>query len=258
MKKSLRNPITINLDQEDCLEIINLLGIYGRNKGQEWDTWAGQISQTIQSSLNNSPVTPRIPVILDEQNWNMINKIIQSSSADMDNKKQQWAQKIGLLLNGAIQKVEAPPPLPATSPTQIGKNATIVEQKAIVYKEMNTNTPPLMELPVLSEITLLANYRQGDKHWTRITLPDGREGYVPGTTKIYKIKEAVILEKNGTDVYNAPSAESLLERHLDKGSLIYILGPVQPGSATWVKIRDLSGKEGFIPGNIRIQFRQSA
>jgi hypothetical protein len=137
--------------------------------------------------------------------------------------------------------------------------ATILEENAVfVYKDMDITKPPIKDLPPLSEITLLVTYNQGDKVWTKIAMSDGQEGYILGSTQVYKIKEIVILEEQGADVYKSPSIESGVEKHLEHGSLVNLLGAVPKTSNGWVKIRDLAGREGFLLGNIKIQVRPSA
>jgi hypothetical protein len=129
MNQSPRKPVSIELDQKDCLELINLLGTYGKNKGKDWDLWASQINQTIQSALDNSHTTPKVPIILDELNWNAINNIIQSVYKDHGGEWPQWSQNICQIINDATQKVIKPPPLPLTPPAQIG-NDTVNSQLA--------------------------------------------------------------------------------------------------------------------------------
>jgi ribosomal protein L37AE/L43A len=110
--------VTIELDQKDCLELINILGAYGKENGRDWDFWTGQMNQKIQSALNNSPSTSKVAIILDTRNWTAIKKIVESSCKDLGGEWPQWSQQIGQLINNAIQRSNVPSQNQMNSPVQ--------------------------------------------------------------------------------------------------------------------------------------------
>jgi hypothetical protein len=67
--------LSVDLEQNDCLQIINILGTYNKTKGKAWDSWAGQINKIMQSGLDQSPARPKVKITLDFQNWISIDKI---------------------------------------------------------------------------------------------------------------------------------------------------------------------------------------
>jgi len=129
------------------------------------------------------------------------------------------------------------------------KKATTLEESTPVYQEMNENNPPFALLPLMSEITILLNYQNAGKTWTKILLPDNKEGYVLPSTKVYIIDQRVIIDDRGANIYDSLSADSKLLNHLEKGTLVYLLGTVPNTENKWVKIRDFKGNEGYMPGD---------
>jgi hypothetical protein len=118
MNQLPHQPVSIELDQKDCLELLNLLGTYGKNKGGDWDLWAIQINKLIQASLDKSPMTPKVIISFDEINWKTIYDIIQNSCKDLGGEWPQWSQKIGQLINDARQLSKMPPP-PQVTPSSL-------------------------------------------------------------------------------------------------------------------------------------------
>ncbi len=71
-----RQNLTVDLEQNDCLQIIQILETYNKTNGDAWASWARQINKIIQSILDKSPSTPIVKITLDVQNWVSIDKIV--------------------------------------------------------------------------------------------------------------------------------------------------------------------------------------
>jgi hypothetical protein len=130
------------------------------------------------------------------------------------------------------------------------EKATTSEEKTAVYKDMDMTYSPLVVLPPLSEITVMIILQKNGQTWMKIKLSDNREGFIPSTTKLFIIREMVIEDDRGANIYESPSVESHLKKHLEKGSLLYLLGRVPNAYNAWVKVKDYSGSEGFMIGDV--------
>jgi hypothetical protein len=248
MPQTPRHPISIELSEKDCQDLIKLIEAYGKNKGNGWDAWARNINQTIQTSINNSQTIPMVHLLLDEQNWNVIITIIQTFN--WEDERREWAKKTVQLIIDATKKAQALLPPSIISPAYAGgEKATTLEESTPVYQQMNNNFPPFVVLPSMSEINIVLNIQNAGKTWTKIVLSDNREGFVLPTTRVFIIHQRIIIDDRGANIYEATSTDAKLQKHFEKGTLIYLLGPVPNASNKWVKIRDFSGNEGYMPGD---------
>ncbi len=101
MNQLSRQYLSVDLEQNDCLQIINLLGTYGKNNGEAWASWANQINKIIQSNLDKYPNTQKVQITLDEQNWGSIEAIIQNTSKGLGEGWSQWSQRINKIIEDA-------------------------------------------------------------------------------------------------------------------------------------------------------------
>ncbi len=130
--------------------------------------------------------------------------------------------------------------------------ARIIEQPAKIYGEADMNSPALMELAIGRELELGAVTKKDGKDWVAVTLPTGQRGYVSGDTRIYHIKRATLLQGKAT-VFVEPKAQSIIKTELQKNAQFYLLDVIKQENREWVKVRDLSGNEGFIDGATKIK-----
>jgi hypothetical protein len=130
--------------------------------------------------------------------------------------------------------------------------ARILDDKAIVYGDMDLSAPLVMELVAGDEIDLGMVTKKGFKKWVEVTLPNGRHGYIQPETKIYTIRKANLLQ-SAVNVYEQPSSQSVMKNRYEKGVTFYLVDVVNKDGKDWVKIRDLAGNEGFIDGDTEVK-----
>jgi hypothetical protein len=128
----------------------------------------------------------------------------------------------------------------------------IIEQPAMVYDQPDLNQPLLTTLPVGTEIEMGGVKKKSGKDWVTVKLPDGQKGYLPGETRIFHIKPVALLD-NEVEVYSSPSMVSLEKRILKKNSKVFLMDVVKQPDRDWVKIREFSGRDGYIDGKVRIK-----
>jgi hypothetical protein len=109
----------IELDREDCIKIIDLLEKHGKNKGANWEAWAGQINQIFQSNLDKLPDAPKVVVSLEKANWKAIQDIIQKTSEELGGEWLEWFQKFSQMIDALYPKVETPPPPRVMPPASV-------------------------------------------------------------------------------------------------------------------------------------------
>jgi hypothetical protein len=130
--------------------------------------------------------------------------------------------------------------------------ARILEPQVKVYTSMDANAVSLTTLPEGTEVEFGGAKRKAGKLWVPITLSTGQQAYIPGETKIFVIQQGSILQNN-VDLRSEPSSGSLIKQQLARNTKVYILQVVKGDGQDWVKVRDMSGSEGYIDGNTRIR-----
>jgi len=103
-----------------------------------------------------------------------------------------------------------------------------------------------------SEIEFGGTKRKSGKQWVPIILSTGQPAYIPAETRIYIIREGALMQNN-VDMHSEPSAGSLIKQQLMRNTKLSILQVVKEGGQDWVRVRDASGNEGFIPGDTRVR-----
>ena len=136
MDQQLRQSLSLDLEKNDCLQMMNILGTYSKTKGEAWDSWASQINKIIQSVLDKSPSTQIVKITLDDQNWISIKKIIQSVCKDLGEEQVQWYKKINQIISDASQIALVSPPI---SDTKALKSNNPQEDGKITVKPINAN-----------------------------------------------------------------------------------------------------------------------
>jgi hypothetical protein len=88
-----------------------------------------------------------------------------------------------------------------------------------------------------------------------ITLSTGQQAFIPAETRIYIIHEGSLMQNN-VELHAEPSSGSLIKAQLARNTKVYILQVVKGDGQDWVRVRDASGAEGYIPGDTRIRVMQ--
>jgi uncharacterized protein YgiM (DUF1202 family) len=130
--------------------------------------------------------------------------------------------------------------------------ARILDQQVKVYSGMDANAVSLTTLREGTEIEFGGAKRKDGKLWVPITLSTGQQAYIPGETKIFVIQQGSLLQNN-VDLRSEPSSGSLIKQQLARNTKLYILQVVKGDGQDWVKVRDMSGSEGYINGNTRLR-----
>jgi len=130
--------------------------------------------------------------------------------------------------------------------------ARILEPQVKVYTSMDANAVSITTLPEGTEVEFGGAKRKAGKLWVPITLSTGQQAYIPGETKIFVIQQGSLLQNN-VDLRSEPSSGSLVKQQLARNTKVYILQVVKGDGQDWVKVRDMTGNEGYIDGNTRIR-----
>lgn len=130
--------------------------------------------------------------------------------------------------------------------------ARIIDTQVKVYSSLDANAVSLATLPEGSEIEFGGAKRKAGKLWIPITLSTGQQAFIPGETKLFIIRQGSLLQ-NTVDLHAEPSSSSFVKQQLNRNSKFYILQVVKGDGQDWVKVRDMSGSEGYIDGNTRIR-----
>jgi hypothetical protein len=124
-----------------------------------------------------------------------------------------------------------------------------------VYSSTDANSVSIATLPEGSEIEFGGAKRKAGKVWVPITLSTGQQAFIPGDTHIFVIREGSLLQNN-VDLHAEPSSGSLIKSQLARNAKVYILQVVKGEGQDWVRVRDTSRSEGYIPGETRIRVVQ--
>jgi hypothetical protein len=128
--------------------------------------------------------------------------------------------------------------------------AKVIERPVTVYSGP-APTEPVVELPVGAAIELGSAKNGAGGQWVFVSLPDGKRGYVPGDTKVFRVKPASLLQDE-VEVHAAPSAGSGVIVRLRKNARFDLTDQVPGEGGNWVRVRDSLGNEGFIDGKTRV------
>jgi hypothetical protein len=118
----------------------------------------------------------------------------------------------------------------------------LLDAQTPLYEEPDPTAAPIVQLLEGQEFEVTGTTTQNGQNWARVALADGRQGYVLGATKIYRLREVRLTED--VSMYSEPSAHAQLLGKYPRGTLLLVLdkdGPV------WIKVRTAEGVEGFIP-----------
>jgi hypothetical protein len=131
----------------------------------------------------------------------------------------------------------------------------ILDPQVKVYSSTDANAVSIATLPEGSEIDFGAPKRKAGKLWVPITLSTGQQAFIPGDTRIYAIRIGSLLQNN-VELHTEPSVESMVKQQLPRNTKLYILEVLKRETLDWVRVRDMNGMEGFIPGNTGIRVVQ--
>lgn len=128
----------------------------------------------------------------------------------------------------------------------------IIEQPVTVYREADANSPIITQLAVGQEIELGGVKKVNGESWVRVNLAPNQSGYIPGSSRIYHIKQA-ILNQRSVNVYSLPSSQSAVKTQYKRNTKFHLTDVIKQDGRHFVKIRDMTGDEGFIEGGTKIK-----
>lgn len=125
--------------------------------------------------------------------------------------------------------------------------ARIIDPQVKLYSSPEANALSLATLVAGTEVEFGKTIKKDGKKWTEVLMPSGQKGYIPAETRIFPFRLGALLANN-VPLYTQPSADSLVKATFSRNTKIYMTDVVRTENQDWVKVRDLSGNEGYISG----------
>lgn len=130
--------------------------------------------------------------------------------------------------------------------------ARVINHPAKVYEVPDFKSSPITELKVGTEVELGKMKKRGGKTWVAVSFANGQKGYLPGETEIFQIR-LVMLRQDEVNVYSEPSASSAIKTGCGRNTKLLLTDLVTHHGKNWVKIRDMSGNDGYIDSQTKIK-----
>ena len=130
----------------------------------------------------------------------------------------------------------------------------VILEEAKIHRRMDTGGKPLAVLPVGREFNLGKVHKETSEKWVEASLPDGRSGFVTGTTKlrvIYPVttSRAALLRKSA-------DAASPVLTELPAHSRMDLLDVIETNAGSWSLVRLPDGREGCLPPDVEFKREQ--
>lgn len=133
--------------------------------------------------------------------------------------------------------------------------ARILDPQVKVYSSLDANAVSIATLGEGNEVDVGTPKRKAGKLWLPITLSTGQQAYISGDTHLFPIRMASLMQNN-VDMHTEPSANSAVKRQLVRNTRVYVMEVVKRDDQDWVKVRDMTGTEGYIAGNTGLRVVQ--
>lgn len=127
----------------------------------------------------------------------------------------------------------------------------LVSEKAMVYAEPALNSSRLKELVFGDDFELENPNRNDFNTWGKVTLLDGRHGYVPAHTKFYELYR-ITLRQDSANLYQSPPPDSIIRSTLKKGDQFYLCADWHVSDQR-ARIIELSCNEGFMDVDTKVK-----
>ena len=128
----------------------------------------------------------------------------------------------------------------------------IVDSIANVFSKPDLNSALITQLFVGNEAEVGSIVNKADRKWVAVRLPNGQRGYMPGETKIFRLRQVALLQ-GAVNAHSAPFENSSVTRQYKLNNRFFITDVVKQDGKNWVKIRDAAGNEGFIDGQSHLK-----
>jgi len=133
--------------------------------------------------------------------------------------------------------------------------ARILDPQVKVYSSLDSNAVSIATLNEGSEVEVGPQKRQSGKLWYPISLSTGQLAYIPGETRLSRIRMAAVMQNN-VELRSEPSASSPVKQTLVRNTRLYVLEVVNRENQDWARVRDMNGVEGYVSGTTSMRLVQ--
>lgn len=130
----------------------------------------------------------------------------------------------------------------------------VILEDAKIYRQMDSGKKPMAVLSPGKEFLLGKVFKETSERWVEASLPDGRKGYVTGTTKLRVIYPVFTSQK--TSVYQTAESTSPILTDLPARSRVELLDVLESDPDPWSLVRLPSGQEGYLPPEVKFKREQ--
>ncbi len=123
-------------------------------------------------------------------------------------------------------------------------NARLVDSQATVYAKPDDASPIIATITKGQPIDAHGVAPNSEQDWIPVRLPDGREGFLPGETTIFRSRAKRLVRD--TEVHAEPSIASEVRVRYPDGAVVGVIGVIENDGRTWLQIQDGDSEEGYI------------
>jgi hypothetical protein len=128
-----------------------------------------------------------------------------------------------------------------------------MDQAQRMYSRPDLSAHTDSEIAMGEEVEIGGEVKRNGVGFCPVRRSNGQSGYIPGDTRGSHIKPMTIDQKE-VAVYFEPSTRSSARTHLGKSARVWMFpGIVENAGEKFVRIRDASGAEGYMPGDTRVK-----
>ncbi len=127
----------------------------------------------------------------------------------------------------------------------------VILENAFVYKRMDALGRPLAVIPPGKEFNLGKVFKETSEKWVEASLPDGRTGYIKGTTKLRVIY--LVTTSKTSPLFRSADRTSPKLAQLPARSRVDLVDVLEVGSESWSLVRLPDGMEGYLPPEVKFK-----
>src|SRR5262245_8747575 len=130
--------------------------------------------------------------------------------------------------------------------------ARLTEEGGVVVVAAASETAPAVaRLPQGSLAYLGAAAARSVSTWIPVTLLDGKKGYVEKSVQ-WDILPEFTLAQSQADLQDKPGPTGNVIRTMKRGAQFHVVEAVDVRGTSWMRIRQPSGGEGYLPAKARL------
>lgn len=134
--------------------------------------------------------------------------------------------------------------------------ALMTEEITPVYGEPKPETLSITSLKKGDEVETGKVIRKKKESWVEVILPGGQTGYIPGTTRIFVIRQIELATE--TELFDSPADTHMTLKAMPRGTVLSAIGVEKVDKDTWYRVRDQSGSVGYINSRSKYKVYQEA